>query len=251
LDELLFSLNGESVSFHDAIGAALLGDQYDLVERLIESVILRQLASERGITIEQDMVQEELDAWREEMMLDSADETSRWMEINRISPGGVRLIAESQAARKALKDAIPQSDLQTFYEAEGEVFHNVDMLIFDTLDIDEANAFADNLRSEAQTMGDLVLGIDSNTSVSMDFSSAMSREDIQDIFDLDPFDLEIGEVCGPYPLEGVYSILILTAKHRPEFSEVEDAIREMMMIDLIEERTRSSYLVRHYSGEKD
>lgn len=250
MDELLFSLNGETVSFHDAIGAALLGDQYDLVDRLIESVILRQLASERGISIEPAMVQEELDAWREEMMLDSADETNRWMEINRISPGGVRLIAESQAARKALKGAIPKSELQAFYETEDEVFDNVDMLIFDTLDIDEANAFTEKLRSEAQTMGDLVFGIANNTSVSMDYSSAMSREDIQDTFELDPFDLEVGEVCGPYPFDGVYTTLVLTAKHRPEFSEVEDAIREMMMLDLIEERVRSSYLVRHYSGEK-
>ena len=251
MNNLLFTLNGEKVSYHDAITTALVRDQFDLVAQSQEAVILRQLAKEKNLEIPSEMAQAELDGWREEMLLEQAGETDRWMELNRISPDGMRLAAESMAAARILRSSFGQDELRAFYDEISDSFHTVDMLIFDTADTETGEDLARKLRVESWKFGDLIRAIRATEKIAIDVSHNMPRQDVEDAFSMDPFDLEIGDVSGPYDFEGIATYIVLISKNRPAFEEVEEDIRNALLNDIIEQRLRSSYLVRNYAGEKD
>ena len=233
-EHIALEINGQEVGLSEVVRSAKWRGQLSFLRDAINTVIIRQEAERRGLTVPDDELQQAADEFRISHDLHDAEATEQWLKANYLTvEEWERLLEEEVLARKL-------RDLQTNGRVEQHFAEN--RLSFEAATVSQLIADSEDVARElrAQIVEEGVdfhalarqYSKDEATRPAGGYMGRIRRTDMEAAVEASVFGAKPGKVIGPLKTDAGWMLAKIEALHP---AQLDDATRESIKQTLFEE----------------
>lgn len=115
LDPLVVIINDEKVYLSDLFQATRVADEMSLFSDCIRRRVIRQLAHQEGLSVDQEKLQAGVDEWRYEKGIERAAETDQWLTLRGLTLLDVAEEVEYQMLEDALIQKVTKNQIKPYF----------------------------------------------------------------------------------------------------------------------------------------
>ena len=220
-DYVALEINGESISLADVLRFAKWQGLSPLIEQAAEIVLIRQAASERGITVADEEIQQAADNFRLDRELHDASITEEWLAANYLSFVEWEAKLENEVLRRKLSQSLTDGKVEQYFAEHRLSF---DAAIISRLVLKDEDV-ARELRAQIVEDGvDFHIiarehSIDATSRPLGGYVGLIERIEMEAELEAAVFGSEPGETVGPIKTTDGWELIKLEELHRGKLDE--------------------------------
>lgn len=233
-EHIALEINGQEVGLSEVVRSAKWRGQLSFLRDAINTVIIRQEAERRGLTVPDDELQQAADEFRISHDLHDAEATEQWLTANYLTVEEWERLLEEEVLARKLRDLQTNGRVEQHFAENRLSFEaaTVSQLIADSEDV------ARELRSQIVEEGVDFHALarqyskDEATRLAGGYMGRIRRTDMEAAVEASVFGAKPGKVVGPLKTDAGWILAKIEALHP---AQLNDATRASIKQTLFEE----------------
>ncbi len=229
-------VDGEEISLHDVLSGAKFRGDLDFIRQAVDAALIRAAAAQRGISVDDEELQQAADEFRAARKLYAAQATFDWLAAHHLEQEDWEGQVENKILRQKVRRAVVEGQIDQHF-AENRLAFDAATVAWIVI---PEESVARELR--AQCMDDrmpfyqVALPFLATRFIGRLRRSAMERMVASAIFGVSP-----GEVAGPVRTESGWLLILVETLHPAQLDdETREQIAEALFTDWLEQKRQGS-----------
>ncbi|HKO96473.1 MAG TPA: peptidylprolyl isomerase [Pyrinomonadaceae bacterium] len=227
-------VNGEEVSLYEVLSLAKLNGSLQLISHGIDAALVRQVASQRGIEVSDDELQQAADEFRAENDLYDADTTQSWLESKHLSYQEWESSLEYRVVERKLREALTAGLVDQRFVEQRLSFDKAAVSRLVLSDEGVARELRAQIVEDGADFHALARehSIHTDTRMAGGYAGEMLRTDMEPALEAAIFGAQAGKVIGPIKTDDGWELVKLEGLVP---AELDDEMRETIKTVLFDE----------------
>lgn len=228
------TIDGEAISLSEVLRLAKWRRELDFMRHATDARLVRQTATERGITISDDELQHAANDFRSRHDLLDAASTKKWLAKNHLSVEDWESCLEHEIIERKLRDALTGSKVEQHFAENRLAFESatISRLVVQVEDI--ARELRLQITEDEMDFHQLARenSIDDATKLAGGYVGIVRRADLEASIEAAVFGAQPRRVVGPFKTDAGWCLVKVEARHP---AMLDDATRETIKSHLFKE----------------
>jgi parvulin-like peptidyl-prolyl isomerase len=229
-------INGKEINLQDALHLSNIGDTPSFIEATIYREVLQQHAEHLGLNVSDEDIQKKINEIRLSRELENAEETSNWMNLNKITPKALKTACTHLVLQDMVWATFSESDLKLYFDEHKSDFIKVDLYAMRLKSQKTAEGIAKRIRANKANfhLEAMANCIDEISSPRGGYIGCQTREELPENLQLPVFSSDPGDLIGPIMLEKGFALCMITKRYEPNFHTLKTQIRDILFETLLD-----------------
>lgn len=236
-------LNGEEASLNKVLRLARLRNSFAALDEKIETMLVKQAASELGITVSDDELQAGVDEFRTSRGLFTSQSTLEWLEQQRIELDDLEELVEAMIITAKVREAVSTGRVEKFFSENLLSFESVIISQILVQEEGEARELLQQISDEGADFNSLAreYSIDEATRLAGGFVGTVARSMLNPETEAAVFGAAAGDVVGPLQTGNTYYLIKIEKLNKPTLSpQTEEQIKSALYREWLAARYQKS-----------
>ncbi|MBC7912188.1 MAG: peptidylprolyl isomerase [Pyrinomonadaceae bacterium] len=242
-ETVALEINGESISLSDALRFAKWIGNLQFIQAAVETTLIRQAATERGIEVSSDELQQAADDFRVSRDLHDAEATEAWLASKHFSYADWELLLETQVITHKLREALTAGRVEQHFAEQRLSFDAATLSRIVLKDEDVARELRAQIIEEGADFHVLArqYSIDDATKLAGGYSGLIRRTLMEAAVESAVFGAQAGKIVGPLKTdEGWQLIKIESLSPATLDDQMRETIKSLLFDEWLSERRRKA-----------
>lgn len=230
---IAFEVNGEAVSLSDVLTLAKLGGKLQFIQDAVDATLIRQAASERGLEVSDDELQEAANDFRVARELHDTETTEAWLAANHLSQEEWESLLEESISAHKLRDALTSGRVEQHFVEQRDSFDAATVYRLVLAEEDLIRELRAQIIEEGSDFHALARqhSIDA-TKLSGGYAGSIRRTDMEAAVEAAVFGGQPGKIVGPLKTDDGWQLIKIESI---DSATLDDSMRETIKSLLFDE----------------
>jgi putative peptide maturation system protein len=238
-EHVALSVNGEAVSLPEVLRSAKWRGQLGFLRDVADTVLIRQAAAQRGITVSDEELQQAADTFRAARGLYEAAATHEWLKANRMTVEDWESRMEESVSARKLRDVLTDGRVEQFF-AENKL--SFDAATISHIVVNDENVAKELLAQVTDEGADFFAlarqySVDDTTRPTGGYVGAVGRKMLAAEAEAAVFGASAGDVVGPIKIDDGWHLIRVERLHPATLNDAtRDAVKSLLFAEWLNEQ---------------